>query len=87
MTLERPDGRWVGDAYRVVYPTTGIQIDYDRFNYTGQGIMVSAVFRRRDGANTYLLTRTRYNLETSDRIGPILNRVAAQRRGSSTWTG
>jgi hypothetical protein len=81
VSLEKPDGRWVGDSYRVTYPKTGIRIDYDRFTYTVSGIMVSAVVRRIERGQTYLLTRTRYNLETSDRLGPILVRINQQARG------
>ena len=87
MALERPESKWVGDGYRVFYPATGIEIYYDRFAYSSAGIMASAVFRRFDGKDFYLLTRTRYNLETSDRIGPILNRLSAQAAGKQHLAG
>ena len=87
MALERPDSGWVGDTYRVTYPTTGIQIDFDRFAYSYAGVTVSAVFRRLDQGQVFLLTRTRYNLETSERIGPILNRLAAQAQGKAHLQG
>ena len=87
MALEPPEGRWVGDSYRVTWPKTGIQIDYDRFSYSSAGIMASAVFRRIENGELYLLTRTRYNLETSDRIGPILQRLSTQAQGKKHLAG
>lgn len=86
-SLEAAEGRWVGDNYRVTWPVTGIQADYDRFHYTNAGITASVVFRRIEGGTTYLLTRTRYNLETSDRIGPIIQRLATQASGKSHLAG
>lgn len=87
MALEAAEGRWVGDAYRVTWPVTGIQVDYDRFHYTTAGITASAVFRRIEGGNTFLMTRTRYNLETSDRIGPIIQRLGSQATGKDHLRG